>query len=251
MWKVIAADDEAYIREALQKLINWKKMDCILEKTVSDGQELLDEIQKEMPDIVITDIQMPGADGLELCKYLYETSPETQVIILTAYSDFEYAKQAIKYSACEYVLKISIMDELPGAVEKAIGKLSKLKKEIETEENGKKDEPESLLHQIDQYVEKNYCKKITLDDIADSLHVNRSYLSRYYKNKTGINLFDEILNRRVEKAKEYLSTTGLRTYEVSEAVGVEDAGYFSKMFKKITGVSPKEFRKREQNEEKN
>ena len=75
MWKVIAADDEGYIREALQKLINWGKMNCSLEKVVSDGQELLEEIGEEMPDIVITDIQMPGADGLEVCKYIYETCP--------------------------------------------------------------------------------------------------------------------------------------------------------------------------------
>ena len=227
MWKVVAADDEGYIREALQKLINWEKMDCSLESVVSDGQELLEKIREEMPDIVITDIQMPGVDGLEVCKYVYETCPETQVIILTAYSDFEYAKRAIKYSVCEYVLKISIIDELPLAVEKAIGKQSRL------------------------YLEENFRKKITLDDIADTLHVNRSYLSRYYKNKTGVNLFDEILMKRVEKAKEYLQNTEMKTYEISEAVGVEDAGYFSKMFKKITGVSPKEFRKREQHEEKN
>ena len=56
MWKVLAADDESYIREALQKLINWEKMDCSLEKVVSDGQELLDGITGSMPDIVITDI---------------------------------------------------------------------------------------------------------------------------------------------------------------------------------------------------
>lgn len=70
MWKVIAADDEGYIREALQKLINWEKMDCSLESVVSDGQELLEKIRGEMPDIVITDIQMPGVDGLEVCKYV-------------------------------------------------------------------------------------------------------------------------------------------------------------------------------------
>ena len=204
MWKVVAADDEGYIREALQKLINWEKMDCSLESVVSDGQELLEKIRGEMPDIVITDIQMPGVDGLEVCKYVYETCPETQVIILTAYSDFEYAKRAIKYSVCEYVLKISIIDELPLAVEKAIGKLSRLKKEIEIQEHTKAEEPESLLDQIEQYLEENFRKKITLDDIADTLHVNRSYLSRYYKNKTGVNLFDEILMKRVEKAKEYL-----------------------------------------------
>ena len=156
MWKVIAADDEGYIREALQKLINWEKMDCSLEKVVSDGQELLEKIGEEMPDIVITDIQMPGVDGLEVCKYINETCPETQVIILTAYSDFEYAKRAIKYSVCEYVLKISIIDELPLAVEKAIGKLSRLKKEIEIQEHTKAEEPESLLDQIEQYLEENF-----------------------------------------------------------------------------------------------
>ena len=113
MWKVVAADDEGYIREALKKLINWEKMNCDLVSVLEDGQELIQCIENESPDIVITDIQMPGVNGLEVCKYLYETRPETQVIILTAYSDFDYAKFAIKYNACEYVLKISIMDELP------------------------------------------------------------------------------------------------------------------------------------------
>ena len=104
MWKVVAADDEGYIREALKKLINWEKMNCDLVSVLEDGQELIQCIENESPDIVITDIQMPGVNGLEVCKYLYETRPETQVIILTAYSDFDYAKFAIKYNACELSL---------------------------------------------------------------------------------------------------------------------------------------------------
>lgn len=250
MWKVVAADDEGYIREALKKLINWEKMDCNLIEVLEDGQELIECIEKESPDIVITDIQMPEVNGLDVCKYLYETRPETQVIILTAYSNFDYAKSAIKYSACEYVLKIAIMDELTEALGKAIGKLLKLKKEVEKEEVAIP-EQKTLLQQIEQYVEQNYKSKISLDEIADELHVNRSYLSRFYKNKTGVNLFDEILKLRIESAKEYLLKTDMKTYEVSEAVGFEDAGYFSKMFKKIMGVSPKEFRKREKDEKKN
>ena len=97
MWKVVAADDEGYIREALKKLINWEKMDCNLIEVLEDGQELIECIEKESPDIVITDIQMPEVNGLDVCKYLYETRPETQVIILTAYSNFDYAKSAIKF----------------------------------------------------------------------------------------------------------------------------------------------------------
>ena len=198
MWKVVAADDEGYIREALKKLINWEKMDCNLIEVLEDGQELIECIEKESPD----------------------------------------------------VLKIAIMDELPEALGKAIGKLLKLKKEVEKEEVAIP-EQKTLLQQIEQYVEQNYKSKISLDEIADELHVNRSYLSRFYKNKTGVNLFDEILKLRIESAKEYLLKTDMKTYEVSEAVGFEDAGYFSKMFKKIMGVSPKEFRKREKDEKKN
>ncbi len=239
MWKIMAADDEAYMREALQKLIDWQKLGCILTAVACDGQELIGRMQMDRPDIIIIDIKMPVLDGLEVCKYVYETCPEIQVILLTAYADFEYARTAIRYSACEYVLKVSVMEELPEAVEKAIGKLEKYGRKIEREEQG------TLYVQIGQYIEQNYRSKISLDEIAEALHANRSYLSRLYKNKTGINLFDAILYRRIEAAKEYLIHTDMKTYEISEAVGFEDAGYFSKMFKKKTGVSPKEYRKRE------
>ncbi len=248
MWKVIAADDEAYIREALKKLINWEKMDCNLINVLDNGQELINKIEEQEPDIVITDIQMPEVNGMDVCKYLYETYPETQVIILTAYADFSYAKTAIKYSICDYVLKVSIMDELPDAIEKAIGNLNQLKIEIEKNEKYPLDQL-SLIQQIDQYIEINYKKKLSLDDIADALHINSSYLSRVYKLKKGKNLFDAILNLRIEAAKDYLINTDKRTYEISELVGVEDSSYFSKMFKKITGMSPKEYRKQERNEE--
>ena len=107
----------------------------------------------------------------------------------------------------------------------------------------------SLIQQIDHYIEQNYKKKLSLDDIAEDLHINSSYLSRVYKLKKGKNLFDTILNLRIEAAKDYLINTDKRTYEISELVGVEDASYFSKMFKKITGLSPKEYRRQEGNEE--
>lgn len=263
MWKVMAADDEAYMREALQKLIYWEGMGCELRAVGSNGKELVEQMEMEHPDIVITDVKMPLMDGLEVCKYVYETCPEAQVIILSAYSDFEYARTAIRYSVCEYVLKISVLEELPGAVEKAIRNLKKNRREFLPQESGMEErlaaikgnpekDTDSLYNQIVRFIEENYQSRITLDDMAEKLHANRSYLSRLYKSRRGVNLFDDILRMRVEKAKEYMESKDWKIYEVSEAVGFDDTGYFSRVFKKYTGMSPKEYKNaRKDNYEQN
>lgn len=244
MWKVMAADDEMYMQEALKKLISWEKMGCVLLAIASDGKELLERMEEEHPDIVITDIRMPLMDGLEVCKYISGKCPETQVIILSAYSDFEYARTALRYNACEYVLKVSVLEELPQAVEKAAERLRKYHQEIEEKRQDaeKKDEMDNLYGKMCKFIEQNYCKKITLDEMAEELHANKSYLSRLYKSECGRNLFDDILQKRIEKAKEYILHSEMKVYEVSQAVGFEDTGYFSKVFKKYTGISPKEYK---------
>ena len=125
MWKVMAADDEAYMQQALEKLIPWERLGCTLCRIAPNGQELVEQMELEHPDIVITDIRMPELDGLGVCKYVFEKCPEVQVIILSAYADFTYARTAIRYNACEYVLKTEVLEELPKALEKAMKALEK------------------------------------------------------------------------------------------------------------------------------
>lgn len=247
MRKVMAADDESYIREALQRLIVWADYDCELLRVVSNGQQLIEEMEQEHPDIVITDIRMPQVDGLEVCRYVYDHCPETQVIILSAYSDFSYARTALRYGACEYVLKIDLLEELPKAMEKAVKTLEKQRQEV-LEQTPMQESPTDLYRQMLHYVEQNYRKNITLQDMAGQLHASQSYLSRLYKSCSGINLFDDILRRRIEKAKERLLISNWKVQDIAVYVGFEDAAYFSRVFKKQTGMSPKEFRNARQTE---
>ncbi|MDD3361292.1 MAG: response regulator [Hespellia sp.] len=242
MWKIMIADDEPFIRDGLRTLIPWEQMNCELICAAENGAKLIEQMQEGHPDIVITDIKMPEMDGLSVASYIQENCPEIQVIILSAYADFEYAKKAISYGVSDYVLKVSLLEDLPQALEKVIQKLEKQNRDVQKENQMQKSASgEDLYQKMLRYVEMHYTTKITLEDMSGELHANKSYLSRLFKSRSGVNLFDEIITRRVEKAKEYIQTTNMKIYEISEATGFDDTAYFSRVFKKHTGMSPKEY----------
>ena len=502
MWKVLLADEEPFVREGLRELIAWEELGYSLEGCYKNGKEILENIPLISPELVILDIQMPVMDGLEAAKIIRDKWPQTAVILLTAYSEFQYAKQAIDYRVSSYVMKRNVLEDLPGVlvkmkqqleqthgdkkrksrmmslllheseyidplsecsesiyrwftehfkrfrmlvvqgcrgekesdepmkeqmqekinaafegweiqilavsvmeyvvlvsmeqkeeeelktrchsllscggegtlllavsrIYKGIDKVSGAYREIlnylsthfldwnESEpnliftdrettsgdeeislimnqmitamENGDKSkasgeadsflncirkysdvrirsacmmllaecrrvcrefgwEDEEILHVTHEegdtrifrstsiselvgwlrncvlavaektgsekeneddligrtkaFVEKNYARKLTLDDVAGAVYVNKSYLSRVYKQKTGENLFDTINRRKIEEAKRQIAEGKKKIWEIAELVGVEDTAYFSKMFKRYTGLSPREY----------
>jgi len=132
MIKIMIVDDERNIREGIAKLINWRDMDCEVVANCANGNIAIQYLQSNPVDIVVTDIKMPVMDGLELSKKINTDFPDTKVIILTAYSDFSLAKQAIKYNVVDFIVKNDFMDELPHVVTKTI---STIMEEREKESN--------------------------------------------------------------------------------------------------------------------
>lgn len=240
MWKVMVADDELYMLEAMEKLFDWEKMGCKLIFKARNGQELLDRMKTETPDIVITDVVMPMVSGIDVSKYIYEKELPTKVIILSAYEEFEYAREAIQYDVCGYIIKTSVIEMLPEVLKKTIKKLPKsLKQAVEEEKNDSSD----ILERLKKYIRLHYMEKLTLEQIANDIHANGSYLSRLYKVKNGQNLFDAINKMKLEKSKEYMAK-GYKIYEVAQMVGFDDVSYFSRVFKKYEGCSPREYEKK-------
>ena len=240
MWKVMIADDENYMLEAMENLIDWKKMECQLVYKAKNGQALLEQIKKNPPDIIITDIKMPLVSGIEVARYIYENMLPIKVIILSAYAEFQYAQEAIKYDVCGYIIKTSVIEMLPGMIQKAIGKLSA---PTEAEKENEEYYSDDILGRLQKYIAEHYMDKLNLTQIAQSIHANGSYLSRLYKTKTGQNLFDVINKMKLEKAKEYMSQ-GKRIYEIAQLVGFDDVSYFSRVFRKHEGCSPREYENR-------
>ena len=102
----------------------------------------------------------------------------------------------------------------------------------------------AAVTQILQYMEQHYASPITLDALAQLVHLNRSYVSHLFKKETGSSLYDSLLRLRLEKAKELLVTTSDSVQQIGCRVGIPDSAYFSRLFKKQVGASPAEFRRR-------
>lgn len=105
MYKVLLVDDEALIREAISENIQWEEMGFAFMGACENGRQAMEAIEKEQPDLLLTDINMPFVDGMELTKFVYENYPDTKVIIISGFDEFEYAKNAVKYQVLEYILK--------------------------------------------------------------------------------------------------------------------------------------------------
>lgn len=105
MYRVIIADDEPKVAQLIKNLIEWDRLNLELAATAQDGISALELIREHQPDIVITDIRMPGYDGIELIRYAKETNPNIDFVIISGYQHFDYAHNAIKYGVKDYLLK--------------------------------------------------------------------------------------------------------------------------------------------------
>ena len=118
MLKVLIADDEEKICQLIIKLINWEEMGLKIAATASNGIEALEQAEICKPEILITDIRMPGIDGMELIRKVKEKLPDTEIIIISGYRHFEYAQTAIRYGVRNYLLKPIKKEELRDTLQK-------------------------------------------------------------------------------------------------------------------------------------
>lgn len=233
MKKIIIVEDEFRIRQGLSHLINKVSMGCQVIGEAENGYEGLKMIQSLEPDVVITDIQMPKSDGLDMIEKAKNMGLECDFVILSGYADFEYARQGIKLGVKEYLLKpITI-----SAVKELLMKFT----EKERMEQRELNEYSAVVNEMVSTIHENYGKHLGLDTFAEQFRMTPQYLSNLFAKETGMTFSNYIKKVRMEKAKELILTTDMKIYEIACTVGYADQKYFSKVFKEYTGISAKQF----------
>lgn len=240
MYKVMIIDDERAIRNLLKITIQNQELDLEIAGEASSGIEAINTIDNIKPDIVFVDIRMPFMDGIEFSKLAIQRYPKLKIIILTAYDDFEYARSCIGIGVSAYLLKPISRAEIRETLLKV---LEQLKVENHVEDEDIPEEDNGSITKIKEYIMKNYMEPdINLTSIAQQFCFNTSYLSRMFKQKTGMGLSDFLIKCRMERAIAY-AKKGVRMYVTAKEVGIPDPNYFSKCFKKYTGKLYSEYSK--------
>ena len=257
--RLLVADDERTIRNGLLSL-PWDTIGIEKVYQAENGLEAMKVLCEKKIDIVISDIKMPGLSGLELAEYVQKNNLDTAMILLTGFSEFEYAQKAIRNGVMDYMLKPLRPGDILRTVADVKEKLEKKRyKEKVVEEYEGAASSSDYQAQIswhfrnvnEQAMEilmdmaENFREGISLNSLAQKYHYSVAYLSRMIKKETGFS-FSEILNSiRLAMAAEMLQKDQGKISRAGEQAGFRDQKYFSQVFKKAFGMSPGEFRKEE------
>ncbi|MBP1990746.1 response regulator transcription factor [Paenibacillus eucommiae] len=383
-YRLIIADDEEHIREGLNDLVDWAKLGFQVVAKLEDGRDIINWIQLQPADVILTDIKMSSVSGLEVACHVYERRLPTKIVLISGYQEFELAKQAVSYNVVDYLLKPTKLDEISRvftevkrkldeehAANEHLARLQKLQaeaasiavsvsvsaakslseeapafpsersrllwtekqrkflsyvnadnyeiltaqyealleeavqediplramhsmlielfsllwrklneREIRIEsmtggsfnydmilgldsltackswgsqqllhiagqvENSLSSGPSALIHKAKEYAALHFDKDISLKAAADYVYLSPDYFSRLFKQYTGINFTDYIIELRMNKAMEYLKNPQFKVYEIGAIIGYRNTKYFFKLFKKQTGYTPSEYRRK-------
>ena len=222
-YTILIVEDEYLVREGLAKLVNVAAYDMEIIGQAEHGRQAWDLIQEQVPDIILTDINMPQMNGIQLASLVREKYPQTHLVFLTGYDDFDYALSAVKLGVDDYLLKPFSRQD----IEEMLGKI---KQKLDREE--KEGQVQDLLAPRFE------------GNLAQNIHSHLSD-SQFSLKSLGLPFQDYLVRERVKQAKLLLLTTDLKIYEIAEKVGFEDMNYFTQRFKQIAGVTPRQFKKGE------
>ncbi|MDO4355144.1 MAG: helix-turn-helix domain-containing protein [Clostridia bacterium] len=234
-YRVCIVDDEPWAAIDAMNSIDWQRFGFEFTKHYSSAMEALNEIPLKNYTLILVDISMPAMDGLELIRRLQEARVQAQFAILSGYSDFEYARAAIRLGVRDYFVKPLEPDE----IHHYLSTFSPA--EPESSEPTLTVTPQ--FSEILEYIDAHLSGKLTLDTVANSLGYNKNYICHLFQKNIGQTYVQYLTHRRIEHAKHLLAHTTASLYDVATQCGFSDYAYFTRVFKRELKQTPTEYRK--------
>jgi YesN/AraC family two-component response regulator len=203
-----------------------------------NGKEALEILDRPHDiDLVVLDVIMPGLRGTEVLRRIKADDPDMPVVILTGYSSKDIAVEALKGDADEYI-------EKPVDIGKAKEIIGRLLRETRAQGDLERDGMDGKIERVKHFLEVNYHKRVKLEDAARMVYLSSKYLSRVFKERTGMGFSEYKLRVKIGHARKLLDETGSNIDQISYELGYQNPESFIRMFKKMTGLTPTGYRNR-------
>lgn len=275
MYRVLIADDEPIERMVVCKIIKKYFPEQLEIVQAVNGREAVELFEKERCHIALLDIEMPGVNGLEAAEQIRSKFSDCSIVFLTAFDEFSYAKKAIAVKALDYLLKPGSETELVAVLEEAIRLENELQMasgqdlladeadmnsdreyveavtgkedanhnaQDDKEEHVEKLRIHAVAESIRVYIETHYMEDIALQDVAAAMNYSDAYFCKLFKQCFDKSFVTYLTDYRVKRAKEMLADVVINIKDISTDVGYRDSNYFAKVFKRVVGVTPSDYR---------
>ena len=246
---IILIDDEAVALNALRRRMDWAKYgfeQVFTANSMPQAQQLFSEQRIE---VMLCDIEMPWGSGLELFEWVKAHYPAVECVFITCHPEYDYMRKALQLGSADYVLKPIDYGELDGILRALLQRLREKQTAAipapvleqlrqENEENA----GEAAVRFVIDYIHKHLGEDIVVADFPELVHLNDRYLSRSFRKTTGLSMLEYITQERLRVARELLRQTEYPVSRVAGSVGYNNLSYFTKIFKRETGMTPQEYR---------
>lgn len=253
--QILIVEDDPEIANFLKGLL----ADSYSITIVSDGRTAIENMESKEStiDVVVLDYRLPDISGLEVLRKIKRMKPHIPVIFITAYGDEDVAVKAFRYGVKDYLKKPFNYNQFLRSLEASLS-LSSMDKSgprrvlIDDVDRITSDIIDAInnsavkynLQKAIIYINNNYMSKITLDKVAKEACTSKYHFSREFKKSFGCSYKDYVNKVRIEKAQELLKKSGVSITEAAFSVGYPDLTNFERIFKKIVGCTPKEYKTR-------
>ncbi|MDR1637004.1 MAG: helix-turn-helix domain-containing protein [Treponema sp.] len=234
------------IAEGIKNGVDWESLGFEEVQIAGDGLAGLVAARETAPDIVLSDVRMPGMDGLDFLHAIKELFPRIKVILISGYDDFEYLQKAIRYGADAYELKPVKIQNLLRLVEELKGKIAAEKSVPGPEIAGKPPPPrfaDSRVSRAAEYVHTHLSADLSIRALGKELRMSPNYFCSLFRQKSGLTFNRYVKQTRLEASVYLLEHTDQRISEIADNTGFKDSVYFTQVFKKTYNCSPSEYRK--------
>ncbi len=238
MYKAIIIDDEPWTILDIEQTFALKEMGFEIIGSFRSPLKALPAIMSKKPDLIITDIRMPGMTGLELIQKVRAQHLNCEFIIVSGYNDFAYAKEAIAYGVTGYCLKPLDPAETAACLERARTALNR-RSVLPSDSAYIDDTFERILNHMNTH----FPEKLSLKSLAAAFDLNPNYCCTLFTKYLGKTFSQHLTELRITEAQSLLKTTAHSLEKIAQMVGYNDYFYFSKVFKKHCSYSPKEYRR--------